>query len=181
MDKLQVFEVDHPATQVEKLKRLRRISPEIPANLHMIPVDFSRDDLKTALIKAGYRLEKPGFFSWLGVTYYLDRSAVQSTLQTLANIAVSGCELVFDYKNEEAFQPKKNPSSSEIIQTITRRSGEPMKTGFNPAKLEEELKQYGFQTIENLSPQEIESRYFANRNDLYHAAEYVHIIHGING
>ncbi len=179
VDKLQVFEVDHPAMQTEKLTRLHRISPEIPANLHMIPVDFSRDDLEKALIQSGYRLEKPGFFSWLGVTYYLDRSAIQSTMQTLANIAVSGCELVFDYKNEEAFQPEKNPSSSEIIQTITRRSGEPMKTGFNPARLEEELMQYGFQTIENLSPQEIESRYFANRNDLYHAAEHVHIIHAI--
>jgi methyltransferase (TIGR00027 family) len=176
---LQVFEVDHPATQADKLKRFQRVSPEIPANLHLVPVDFSRDDLKAALLKAGYRSEKTGFFSWLGVTYYLERSAIQSTLQTLSGLVSPGCELVFDYVDDEAFLPQQNSSKSRVTQNIVRQVGEPMKTGFRPAAIEAELKQFGFRTAENLSPQEIESRFFANRSDSYHASEFVHFIHAV--
>lgn len=179
IDNLRIFEVDHPATQADKLVRLKRISPELPANLHLIPVDFSKDDLEKALVQAGYRLEKPAFFSWLGVTYYLERSSIQSTLQTLSRLAVTGSELVFDYMNESTFLPEKNPSRSRITRSITRQAGEPMKTGFDPACLERELMKVGFRTIENLMPEEIEARIFSNRNDAYHASRNVHFIHAV--
>jgi methyltransferase (TIGR00027 family) len=178
-DKLQVFEVDHPATQADKLVRLKRISQILPANLHLIPVDFSRDDLEKALVQAGYRLEKPAFFSWLGVTYYLEHQSIQSTLQTLSRLAVAGSELVFDYMDEAAFLPEKKPSGSQITQSITRQAGEPMKTGLNPAGLELELMKIGFRTLENLTPEEIEIRFFSNRTDAYHASENVHFIHAV--
>jgi methyltransferase (TIGR00027 family) len=39
---LQVFEVDHPATQMWKRDRLRAASVELPSNLSLVPVDFER-------------------------------------------------------------------------------------------------------------------------------------------
>jgi hypothetical protein len=36
------------------------------------------------------------------------------------------------------------------------------------------LQKFGFQLVENLTPADIESRYFANRADDYHAYEHVH-------
>jgi methyltransferase (TIGR00027 family) len=178
-DRLQIFEVDHPATQADKRDRLLRISAELPANLHLVPVNFGKDDLKSSLLKAGYNPDLPGFFSWLGVTYYLDREEIQTTLHTLSDLSSPGSILAFDYADTGAFHLENNSGREKVLHSITRQSGEPMKTGFEPAELEAELSRYGFSTVENLSPDEIDSHYFSNRDDLYHAFDYVHFIHAV--
>jgi O-methyltransferase involved in polyketide biosynthesis len=55
-----------------------------------------------------------------------------------------------------------------------RKIGEPMITGFNPLTLGEELASLGFSLKENLSPADIEERYFQGRMDGYHAYEHGH-------
>lgn len=172
--RLQVFEVDHPVTQAIKHQRLQLLGKEFPSNLHMVPVNFAIDDLKTVLLQAGYNPEKPGFFSWLGVTYYLTRQAIQSTLETLSALTTRGSILIFDYMDSDAFDPQKAASRMQLMQMITRQAGEPMKTGFEPAYLATELKKLDFQTLEDLNPAKIEARYFASRMDEYHAFEHVH-------
>ena len=42
---LQVFEVDHPATQAHKRQRLLATGQELPASQHFLPVDFSQENL----------------------------------------------------------------------------------------------------------------------------------------
>lgn len=39
VERLQVFEVDHPSTQTFKLRRLAELGLELPEQLHFIPVD----------------------------------------------------------------------------------------------------------------------------------------------
>ncbi|NMB55872.1 MAG: class I SAM-dependent methyltransferase [Leptolinea sp.] len=175
-DNLQVYEVDHPATQANKRERMERISPELPRNLHLVPVDFSTDDLQTALLRAGYQPDRPGFFSWLGVTYYLERQAIHTTWRTLSALCAPGSTLVFDYADLGAFSLGISSGREKATQFIARQSGETMKTGFDPDELEKELLRFGFDTREDLSPAEIEQRYFAKRNDLYHAFEFVHLL-----
>ena len=82
--RLQVFEVDHPGTQAHKRRRLREAGREHPAQLHFIPVDFSRENLAEALESSAYDPQAPSFFSWLGVTYYLTREAALATLRAIA-------------------------------------------------------------------------------------------------
>ncbi len=174
--RLKVFEVDHPATQANKRERFLRINPTLPVNLHFIPLVFGKDDLKTALLEAGYDPLIPGFFSWLGVTYYLEQDEIQSTLETISRIAVPGSSLVFDYSSPGAFQPNSATRRDRATQSIARQAGETMKTSFDPLGLESLLLQNGFETVQNLSPVEIEDRYFSGRKDRYHAFEYVHLI-----
>jgi methyltransferase (TIGR00027 family) len=178
-DRLQVFEVDHPATQANKRERILRINPTLPANLHLIPVDFSKDDLEVSLLNAGYNPAIPGFMSWLGVTYYLEQPAIHATLLKLSHLSAPGSTLVFDYANISAFQPGGPTDRERTTRSITRQAGEPMKTGFDPAELESTLGQFGFSTIENLTPEEIDARYFSNRHDLYHAFNHVHFIRAV--
>jgi hypothetical protein len=45
MEYLEVFEVDHPATQEFKLHRLAELEWEHPAKLHFIPIDFMKESL----------------------------------------------------------------------------------------------------------------------------------------
>ena len=73
---VQVFEVDHPATQA--WKRTRFEAP--PENLIFVPVDFERTTLAEALTATEFDT-KPTFVSWLGTTYYLTRDAIAATLR----------------------------------------------------------------------------------------------------
>lgn len=70
-DRLRVFEVDHPATQAWKRRRLGEAGIEVPASLTYAPMDFERDSLAEKLAAAGLRPEVPTFFTWLGVVPYL--------------------------------------------------------------------------------------------------------------
>jgi len=76
MKRLAVFEVDHPATQAFKRKRLAELQWELPPRLHFIPVDLAKDSLVAALQRSPHDPLQASFVSWLGVTYYLTRDAV---------------------------------------------------------------------------------------------------------
>jgi methyltransferase (TIGR00027 family) len=177
--KLAVFEVDHPVTQAMKRERIAHWN--IPPQLHFVPVDFNRDSFRVALLESGCDPHKRTFFSWLGVTYYLPREVVFSTLETVRRLAPSGSIIVFDIMDLEAFLPEKAARRVQVMQVSARMVGEPMQTGFDPSALREDLAQIGLKLVENLSPAEIEARYFQGRKDRLHAFEHVHFIRAETG
>ena len=173
--RLHVFEVDHPGTQAHKRRRLREAGQEHPARHHFVPVDFSRENLGQALEGSAYDRQAPSFFSWLGVTYYLTREAAFATLRAIAEVAPPGSTVVFDYLDAEAFVPERAARRVHIMMRLVERVGEPMLTGFDPASLAADLASLGLHLEENLSPADIEARFFAGRPDKYHACEQAHL------
>lgn len=171
---LQVFEIDHPATQAAKQARMVKLGWEAPPHLHFIPVDFAQEQLATALQRSTYDPQKLSYFSWLGVTYYLTRAAVLATLGAIAKVAPVGSQIIFDYVDADAFVPARATPHMQRMQQIVQRVGEPFKSGFDPATLAVDLHQVGLKLQENLSPTAIEARYFKDRTDGYHAAAHFH-------
>ncbi len=94
---LRVFEVDHPATQAWKRQRLADAHIAVPEGVTFAAIDFAAEPLPPALCAAGLRDEEPSFFSWLGVTMYLEASKVLATLAAIAPFAANGGGVVFDY------------------------------------------------------------------------------------
>jgi len=179
LERLQVFEVDHPATQAHKRERLLNICKEPPQHLHFIPVDFSQENLATALGRSAYDQKAPTFFSWLGVTYYLTREALLTTFAAIAGLAPSGSTVIFDYLDAEAFIPERVARRVEIMIEIVKRVGEPMLTGFDPSTLAEDLSRVGLRLHEDLAPEDIQGRCFAGRPDGYHACEQTHFARAV--
>jgi methyltransferase (TIGR00027 family) len=174
---MNVYEVDHPATQA--MKRGRIAGWSIPARLHFVPVDFNTENFDAALLQAGFDPHQRTFFSWLGVTYYLSREAIFATLEAVRRIAAPGSEIVFDYMDADAFIPEKTVRRMQIMQGGARMVGEPMQTGFAPAALASDLEAVGFTLAENLAPADIQARYFAGRSDRYRAFEHVHFARAV--
>ena len=172
--RLEVFEVDHPATQALKQQRVAQAGWRQPLNLHYVPLDFANGSLAAALKDAGYHRSQLSFFSWQGVTYYLSRDAIMATLKDIAGLAARDSTLVFDYMDRSAFDPLKASRRMQLLHSAVQQAGEPMKSGFEPQELGEELGRLGFKLVENLDPITIEQRYFQNRKDDYHAYEHVH-------
>ena len=143
---LRVFEVDHPATQAWKRKRLSEVGLAIPASLTFAAIDFESDDLGHGLRDAGFDPDRPAFFIWLGVVPYLGRAAIAATLRYIASVPES--EVVFDYSEPlENYPPERraeivalggrirlksvNPGSVISIPTRSRRSSADTASGIS--------------------------------------------------
>jgi methyltransferase (TIGR00027 family) len=176
---LNVFEVDHPATQSFKRQRLQEVGLTPPPNLNYVAADLTEISLAEALMTSPYRQESPAFFSWLGTVMYIPRDKVYQSLHTLRNITVAGSELVFDYFDTDALDPNKAASRVQNMIEAVRRLGEPILSSFDPHEIEIELSQIGFQVREHLSPLEIGRKYFQERTEGQRACEHAHFVHAI--
>jgi methyltransferase (TIGR00027 family) len=153
----QVFEVDHPATQAWKRKRLSEAGVAVPASLIFAPVDFEQQNLAEGLAAAGYRAGAPTFFHWLGVVPYLRRDTVMSILRFVAGLP--GSEIVFDYSEPlENYGPERRARVAEVA-ARTAAIGEPWLSFFDPVELARELRQLGFHQLEDIGLADIATRY----------------------
>lgn len=174
-DQLQVFEVDHPATQAFKRNRITELGWKVPSNLHFVPMDFTQEKLIAALMQSSFDLNAKSFFSWLGVTMYLTREEVLATLSDIAHSIPSGSTIVFDYHDNDT--PDK--ATSDFRASLAQQASELMQSGFDPSKLSTDLSGIGLRLLENLSPIDIEEQYFQERADGYHAAEHAHLAYAV--
>lgn len=176
---IEVFEIDHPATQSFKQQRLAELGWEIPAQLHFIPLDFAKENLETALKNTSYDPQARSFFSWLGVIHYLPRDAVFTTLYSISNMCPAGSIITFDYWDIDAFNPEKAAKRVKFMQEMVRHAGEPMLTGLDPSTLVNELRNVHLHLQEHLSPIDIQKRYFQGRTDNYYAYEHAYFVSAV--
>jgi len=155
---VSVFEVDYPATQVWKRKRLKQAGLTMPAALTFAPVDFERQSLADGLAAAGFRADRPAFFQWLGVVPYLTCEAVSLTLEFIARVPES--EVVFDYAEPFENYPADRRADVMAVAARTAARGEPWLSLFAPADLSEMLRNKGFGIVEDLGLAEITDRFY---------------------
>jgi len=154
---VRVFEVDYPATQAWKRKRLAEAGLAIPASLTFAPVDFERQSLAEGLARAGFQQDHPAFFQWLGVVPYLTREAISATLDFVARIP--GSAVVFDYT--EPFENHSPGPRARLMATAEQAAarGEPWLSFFDPRELATLLRDKGFADIEDVGFAELVSRF----------------------
>jgi methyltransferase (TIGR00027 family) len=99
-----VFEVDSPATQQIKKRRVEAVLGGAPRNVTYVPIDFNIDQLSDALAKGGYRPAEKTFFTWEGVSMYVAEDGVRETLRTVATQSAPGSSLVMDYTTRSAIE-----------------------------------------------------------------------------
>lgn len=177
MEKYSVFEVDHPLTQEEKLRRIKNAGWKIPENLHYVPVDFSKDNLEEKLIKSGFDRTKKTFFSWLGVSYYLSLEEINSTLESIAGLSAEGSSLVFDYADENLFSSKIKRVQNMIAMACA--GGEPMKSCFSITDISRILEKHRFLIYEHMNTQEIQEKYFRGKGNYLSAFEHINFINAV--
>ena len=159
---LRVFEVDHPATQAEKRRRLAAAGITAPAHLTFAPCDFERAELGASLRAAGFDPARRAFFLWLGVVPYLTERAIFATLGFIAKLPAG--EVVFDYANpvETIADPASRESHERLSQRVAA-AGEAFQSYFETPVLHEKLRALGFGEIEDLGPNQIAARFFPER------------------
>ena len=158
---ITLVEVDHPDSQRWKLALLDELGLSTPGVAY-VPVDFGKENLEQRLSESGIRLDRPTFFSWLGVTQYIDRGASDATLGFIAS-RPGGSEVVFDFIVKNELLDAEERALSVWAAGHSTARGEPWLTYFAPAELEEHLGEIGFKTVERLTPELAASRYYAGQ------------------
>ncbi len=160
---LSVYEVDHPATQAEKRRRLAAANIAAPAHIVFAPCDFERAGLADALAAAGFDPGRRSFFLWLGVVPYLSESAVFATLAFIGSLPGGG-EVAFDYANPIAsIADETSRLAHETLAARVAAAGEALQTYFVTPALHEKLRAVGFRKIEDLGPNAVAARFFPGR------------------
>jgi methyltransferase (TIGR00027 family) len=162
---VRAFEVDHPATQEWKRQCLAAAAIPIPESLTFVPVNFERQDLESELLRAGVRQDRATFCSWLGVTPYLGRAAIDATLQTVASFCRTGGGIVFDYPVPPETLGLRERAVFEAMAARVRAVGEEWRTSLAPDPLMEQLRELGFTDVTDLRGDDLNARYFADRTD----------------
>ena len=172
---LLIYEVDHPATQAWKRQRLAEAQIALPPSLTFVPVDFERDEVGEKLAAAGFQRKLPAFFTWLGVVPYLTQDAIGRTLDYMSSI--QNAEVVFDYMEPpEAFSEELTQLETERTEQL-KKIDERSVSRFEPAGIAAILRSHGFSAIEDISFQEIASKFGRAVRGLAPGHAGVHVIH----
>jgi methyltransferase (TIGR00027 family) len=156
---LRIFEIDQPASQRSKRERLDAAHIVIPPNVNFVAVDFQAESLADGLRRGGVDFAAPAFFSWLGVTMYLTRDAVEAVFRTIATFPPSS-EVVFTFASR-----REEPQLASGLAERAAELGEPWLSYFEPPEVEELLRGLGFSRVSFLTPNESAARYFNDRSD----------------
>jgi methyltransferase (TIGR00027 family) len=154
---LEIFEIDHPATQSLKTQRIRACGVSLPDSVHFLAADLAKQSLAEALASSAFDSLKQSFFSWLGVTMYLTKAANLATLRAIAACSAPGSELVFTYM--DAARLRAPSPALESMQRRLTAKGEPFLSGFDPHTLAAEISPCGLELLEDLSGREALERY----------------------
>ena len=151
---LEVFEVDHPASQAWKRARVAALG--LPAALEpvWVPVDFEHERLSDGLRAAGFDERRPTFVSWLGVTPFLSRAAISATLGELPRCRLGVVYLppVDDWA--DALRANLSWMPEEMA-----KLDEPWLSMLTPHDMRELLSESGFRVLEDVGSADVERRY----------------------
>jgi O-methyltransferase involved in polyketide biosynthesis len=113
---------------------------------------------------ANFSDDEPAFFSWLGVTMYLEEVSVTDTLRFVSSLPPKS-GIVFDYGVLPPLLSPEERSSTAFLAARASEQGERWKAYFDPSVLVGTLRSMGFNEVEDLGATELNERYLSGRTD----------------
>ena len=161
---LQIFEIDKPETLNWKREKLIEYGFGIPDYLHFVPLDFETSLWWDNLLKAGFDLSVPAFVACTGVSLYLTREAIISTLKQISKLT-PGSKLAMTFYLTMEFLDEEDKHMAEIAEKGARAAGTPFVSFFSPEGILDLVRETDFKEAKTISTKELEQLYFANRTD----------------
>src|SRR6266516_1978488 len=134
------FEVDHPATQRDKLRRLERLGIDA-SGVRFVEADFTRDPVAGRLRAAGLDPDTPSLFLLEGVAVYLEPAVLEDVLGQFRQVAAAGSSLAISVSLS---RPPGDAGRARFQATVAAL-GEPARSTFEAAEAEALLARTGWQ------------------------------------
>lgn len=167
---LKIFEVDQLEVQERKRSKLPKNIAN-SKNVTYVSIDFNHQTLKDQLVEAGFDPNKSTIFTLEGVSQYISKEAVNSTLNEIASLTQNKDAIFYmSYvnkllnENPKACFGKGYPNPAKKAQTIKNLSdkvGEPWISFYSAEEMESMFSQHGFSLVENKTLSDLNDEYFA--------------------
>ena len=163
--RLRTFEVDQPGVQAWKQRRLIEAGFGIPEYLRLVPVDFETGwSWWEKLAPAGFDSDRPTVAASSGVTMYLSKDAVMTTLRRAAAL-VRGSTLAMTFLLPLEFVDSDERAQRQAAEQGARAAGTPFVSFFSPTEMLALAREAGFREVQHVSAADLAERYFAGRTD----------------
>jgi methyltransferase (TIGR00027 family) len=161
-----IFELDAAPTQDRKLRCLKAVHIDIPMEVRHVPINFRNEALGEVLEKAGYQKQEKTFFLWEGVTYYLDRDAVNQTLEYMGQSTHPENIIAFDYTVRVPQEELAGLYGAEVFAKSMQEqhAREEILFSVKPGEIETILTERGLRMLEHLDAEAIEQKYLRDEN-----------------
>ena len=161
---LQVYEIDQPDTQTWKQQRLIELGFGIPEWLHFVSVNFETSSWWEQLLKAEFDISKQTVVSCTGVSLYLTKDAIISTLKQIATLA-PGSKLAMTFYLPMELLDEEDKPLQLIAEKGAREAGTPFVSFFTPNEILALARDAGFKEVKTISTKDMEQLYFKERTD----------------
>ena len=162
--KLRIYEIDQPNTLTWKQQRLIELGFGVPEFLHFVPVNFETSSWWEQLLKSGFNIRKPAVVACTGVSLYLTKDAITSTLNQIADLAPGSKLAITFYLPMELLDEEDKPMQ-EIAEKGARAAGTPFVSFFAPNEILDLAHDAGFKDAKTISTADMVNYYFADRSD----------------
>jgi methyltransferase (TIGR00027 family) len=136
------FEVDHPATQADKLARIARLGLD-SRRIRFVAADFATDPVADLLAAAGLDTGRAALFLLEGVAVYLEQPVLERVLGEFRAVTVAGSPLAISVSLETAAAEDR-----ERFKAAVAAVGEPARTVLSVAAARGLLAGVGWQVRE---------------------------------
>ncbi|HEV7195348.1 MAG TPA: class I SAM-dependent methyltransferase [Pedococcus sp.] len=144
-----VFEVDHPASLLDKQRRIGRRAPTAE-KLVSVSVDLARQRLGPTLEAAGFDRRIGTTWVWEGVVPYLTARQVQATVAQLGELSAPGSRLIVNYQGK-SLPVTVMRAVMRLVLRVSRQpdpmAGEPWRSLWRPETMRKMLSHNGFDTF----------------------------------
>ena len=167
--KLKIFEVDQPEVQERKLSKISDKTSNME-NVTYVSIDFNHQSLSEQLLNAGFDRNRATIYTLEGVSQYIEKEALKSTLKELAKLNPNSNSKIFISYVNKLF--KKDPKAcfgmgylkpEKSIKFITDQAanvGETWISFYSPREIKDMLFQNNFTLIEDKTLADLNSKYF---------------------
>jgi methyltransferase (TIGR00027 family) len=136
------FEIDHPATQLDKRSRLDRLGIH-SGHIRFVAADFTTDPVADLLLAAGLDPHLPSLYLLEGVAVYLEEAVFRSLLAQLRRVAADGSLLALSLSVDSG-SPER-AARRAAFQAAVAAVGEPARSSLDAGQAGKLLEATGWQ------------------------------------
>jgi methyltransferase (TIGR00027 family) len=141
-DGVRWFELDHRATQADKLERLERLGID-PSAITFVALDLALGGTDEALIGAGWEPDAPSTYICEGVAVYLEREWLARLFTDLRRLATAGTRFAISLS-----PPGASAERRDRFREVVAGLGEPARSELDPEAADELIDRARWRRVE---------------------------------
>jgi len=159
-EKVNVFELDHPATQKVKKEKLKKIFNSPPGHVVHIPIHLDKDRISEKLFDGGYDQSRKTLFIMEGLLMYLPPPFVDKILNFIKTTSGPGSWVTFDYLPPSMVDGTIKVKEGKNMIKGVKKWKEQFRFGLKHEDAEEFLLSRGFCNINTVNAPDLKETYF---------------------